>query len=516
MNITGNKIMNDYLAHYCHEHPKKTMILSENQQFSYSEFDQTANRLANAFERIGLTKGDRAALFLGNRPEFLVALWAMMKLGVIAVPINTLLKQDEVQYNIAHTEAKIAVTGIENYSLFKSMKEKQSCLETIVVCEGKHLQSPDLPFDLLITEGENTEPAVDVLPDDILSIIYTSGTTSRPKGVMLSHRHFVYGAEVMAKTYGIAPEDRVICVTPIYHTLTLIFSCMPTIALGGSIVLLERFSATRWWKQIEKFRPTWTALTGSMWRILLRLPEAPEEENNTLSFCNYGLPCSEEEFNAAEQRFGLRIMQAYGMTETFCSVSMQPRYGPRNTVPSCIGYPTIGQEIRIADETGKDVLTGEWGEILIKTLVPFVGYYKDPEATAKAMVDGWLHSGDIGFFDESGCLHFADRKKDMIKPKGENVAASEIERVLLENQRIEEVAVIGLKDPDDIWGEKVKAYIVLKEGQRMTSDEVIEHCEEKLADFKVPRIIEFRSNLPKTSIGKINKKVLSDETVSNG
>jgi len=233
-------------------------------------------------------------------------------------------------------------------------------------------------------------------------------------------------------------------------------------------------------------------------------------------FCNYGLPCSEEEFHAAEQRFDLRLMQGYGMTETFCSVCMQPRYGPRNTASSCIGYPTIGQEIRIVDENDKDLPSGDWGEILVKTLVPFGGYYRDEDATSKALIDGWFRTGDIGCFDKNGCLHFQDRKKDMIKPKGENVAASEIERVLLENQKIEEVAVIGVKDPDDIWGEKVKAYIVLKEGEKMTPDEVKEHCKEKLADFKVPRIIDFRSNLPKTSIGKINKKGLLNEIISNG
>ncbi|MBW1736460.1 MAG: acyl--CoA ligase [Deltaproteobacteria bacterium] len=510
INITGNKVMNDYLTYYAHRQGNKTLIYYENQEISYSEFDQKTDIMANSLRKLGLIKGDRVSVFLGNRPEFLITFWALMKLGVVIVPINTLLKEDEVQFTINQTDSKIVVTDDDKYAMFRSIRENEPGLKKIIVCDGKDLDQADLTFESVLLQGEPIRPEVNVSPDDLLSIMYTSGTTARPKGVMLSHRNYVYGAEVMAKSHGATPADRFICVLPLFHALSQIFGCMSTIVAGGSVVILPRFSASQWWKQVKKYQATGTALTGTILRVLLRLPESPQEKDNTLKFCNYGLPCSEEEFHAAENRFAVRLMQGYGMTETFCSVCMQPRYGPRNTLPSCVGFPTLGQEIRIVDERGKEVAPGELGEIVIKNLVSFMGYWSDPEATRKTLVNGWVHSGDIGYIDEKGGVHFVDRKKDMIKPKGENVAASEVERVLLENRKIEEVAVVGVKDAEDIWGEKVKAYIVLKQGEMMTEDDVKKHCSRKLADFKVPQIVEFVSSLPKTSIGKIDKKSLSD------
>jgi len=383
-------------------------------------------------------------------------------------------------------------------------------LEVIIVLGGQELEQRDLPFESLKDELSSEDQIPGVLPDDLLAILFTSGTTARPKGVMLSHRNFVYAAEVMAKHQGLGPEDRYICVLPFFHSTSLTYGFMATLAVGGSLIILPRFSTTQWWDQVTRYRGTRASLTGTIWRILLRFPPSPLEKSHSIRTSMYGLPLSEEEFQAVEKRFGLRLLQGYGMTETVCSASIHPIYGPRSILPSSVGFPTIGTEIKVVDEDGREAESGRLGEILVRTLCPFPGYYDDPEATVMTIKDGWIRTGDLGYIDHNGGVHFMDRKKDMIKPKGENVAASEIESVLLEDPKIDEAAVVGVKDLEGIWGEKIKAFIVLKQGAGMTEKEVQDHCRKKLAEFKVPHFVEFRGSLLKSTVGKIDKKRLKE------
>lgn len=500
--------MADYLTYYALRQPEKDFLHFEDQQMGYGAFHLLTDRLARGLSRMKVSKGDRCVIFMNNCPEFLLSFVSLMKIGAIAVPINTSLKKDEVEYCVRRVGSKIVFTQAEFYGMFADIRKTSPVLEVIIVIGGQELESRDFPFESLRDEFLSEDHGPDVLPDDLLAILFTSGTTARPKGVMLSHRNFVYAAEVMAKHQGLGPEDRYICVLPFFHSTSLTYGFMATLTVGGSLIILPRFSTTQWWDQVTRYRGTRASLTGTIWRILLRLPPTPLEKSHSIRTSMYGLPLSEEEFQAVEKRFGLRLLQGYGMTETVCSASIHPLYGPRSTLPSSVGFPTIGTEVKVVDEDGKEIESGCLGEILVKTLCPFPGYYDDPVATEMTIKEGWIRTGDLGYIDHNGGVHFMDRKKDMIKPKGENVAASEIESVLLESPKIEEVAVVGVKDLEGIWGEKIKAFIVLKGGERMTENEVQEHCRKKLADFKVPHFVEFRASLPKTTVGKIDKKLL--------
>jgi crotonobetaine/carnitine-CoA ligase len=341
--------------------------------------------------------------------------------------------------------------------------------------------------------------------DAAAEVLFTSGTTSAPKGVLLSNANLIMAGERTSLHYGLSSKQRVMTLLPLFHVGGQAMGVMCAIVIGATAVLVEKYSASRFVDQVRQERTDFMMILPVHVRTLLAQPPRDVDSDHLLRDVGFGMRITEDERDRFEDRFGMRLLYCYGQTEASLLLAIAPRYGPRHW--PAVGLPAFDRRLRVVDDAGRDLPTGQIGHIIaagIPGRTIMIGYIGDPEATARTVVDGWLRTGDLGSFDEDGYLHFADREKDMIKRNGENVAALEVETVLLSHPSIEDCAVIGVPDP--MRDEAVKAFIVLKPDEpAITADDVTSFCAERLAPFKVPTLIEFRADLPKTPIGKIAK-----------
>jgi carnitine-CoA ligase len=361
-------------------------------------------------------------------------------------------------------------------------------------------------WDELWTAEPSTFRSKDFSSLETAEVLFTSGSTAQPKGVELTHANLLWAGEHVAKCTRLSPADRNLTALPLFH-VNAQSTVLSTLTVGATLVLLEGYSATRYWSQVRAHQATAIHLISALLRTLLAQPPQKSDSDNQVRWVSYSLNCTDEEKATFEERFDVQLSNGYGLTEACVCVSLAPLDGPRRW-PS-IGVPAFGRTVRIVDEDGHDVPRGKWGEIIVhgfpgRTI--FKGYYKDPAATSTAVVDGWLRTGDQGWMDEAGYLYFFDRIKDVIKRGGENISASEVERTLGQHPGVLECAVIGVRDP--IKDEAVKAFVVARPGAELTEADVIAFCAERLARFKVPQIVEIRAELPKTPLGKIAKKLL--------
>jgi crotonobetaine/carnitine-CoA ligase len=342
-----------------------------------------------------------------------------------------------------------------------------------------------------------------------VAILYTSGTTSRPKGCLITHANYVHAGEAVAQHAGIRPEDRNLVVLPFFHGNAQYYSTMSALVTGATLIVTDRFSASRFWDVAARHQASIASLFAAPIRMLLAQPDThvPAHRPRLAFFAQNVTPAQLEEW---QRRFGVPLLQIYGMTEQLGWPMANPLHGRHDNMT--IGRPTLAFRCRVVDGAGADVARGAPGQLLVYG-VPGVslmgGYYKNPAATAEAMRDGWLWTGDNVREREDGLFEFVDRAKDMIKRAGENVAASEVEAVLKDHPAVFDAAVIGVPDP--MRDEAIKACVVLREGQSATAEELIAWCAARLAKFRVPDLVELRSDLPRTSVGKIQKHLLRAE-----
>jgi crotonobetaine/carnitine-CoA ligase len=333
---------------------------------------------------------------------------------------------------------------------------------------------------------------------------YTSGTTSKPKGVLLTHANYIYGGEVMGKAMRVSPADRHLVVLPLFHAGAQLHAVLPMLLSGGSIALVERFSASRFVDQAIRHEATLAALFAAPIRMLLAQPRTERDAKTRLRTISYAQNVTPPQWEEWHERFGARLMQIWGMTETMSLPLMHPLDLPPK--PLAMGMPVLGYEAKVVDESGAEVTAGTVGELVVSG-VPGIslmkGYFKNAKATAETLRDGWLYTGDQAVMDEEGWFYFVDRKKDMIKRAGENVSASEVEETLKRHPAVFDAAVVGIPDP--LRDQAIKAYIILKEGAAAASEELMDWCRSRLSSFKVPESIEFRESFPRTSVGKIQK-----------
>jgi carnitine-CoA ligase len=343
----------------------------------------------------------------------------------------------------------------------------------------------------------------------VIHMLYTSGTTSRPKGVLLTNRALIYGAEVFVRASGLRNEDRHLITLPIFHAAAQCHAFWPSLVSGASIVLSPRFSPTRFFGLAIRHQATMAALFASPLRLLLAQPHNETWRTNRLRNVTFAIALTDPQFDEWKHRFGAPLQHLWGMTETVGLPLMSPLYGPRH-LPS-MGKPVLGYDVRIVDEVGDDVLPGEVGQIIVGGIpghTVMKGYFKNEKATAETLRDGWLYTGDNAYYDEEGFFYFVDRGKDIIKRGGENVAPSEIEAVIKQLNGIDDVAVVGIPDP--LYDEVPKAFVILKSGVTLNAEQIIEHCRGKLTRFKVPVAVSFCEAFPRTSVGKIQKHLLSE------
>ncbi len=469
---------------------------------SYGEALQRATRTASVLRKLGVGTGDRVHIHLSNCPEFYDLWFGTALLGAVMVPTNPLLTAGELAYVVTHAGCVLSATHPELIDTVRSAHSGD-----LMVVGSPSPVGGALMLENELQRAEPYDAAEAAAPTDVAAILYTSGTTSRPKGVQVTHANYLHVGEIVAQHLRIRPEDRMLVALPLFHANAQYYSTMSALVTGASVIVMERFSASRWPGVAVRHGATLASLFAAPIRMLLAQPELEDVARNELRAVIFSQNVTPAQLDAFERRFGCPLLQLYGMTETIAPPTLNPLYGPRRNMS--IGRPTLGASLRVVDERGHDVARGEVGELQVAgepgtTLM--AGYLGDEEATHDAIIEGWLHTGDNVRVDEDGYFHFVDRAKDMIKRAGENVAASEIESVVNSHPAVFESAAVGVQD--EMRDEAIKVYVVLANGTSATADELTAWCAARLARFKVPGSIEFVEGLPRTSVGKIRKEVL--------
>lgn len=515
MDIVGNRTLRDMWDELARLDSEKTALIFEDckggiREFTYPQFNEEINKTANLFLDLGIKKDEKVAIQLNNSPEFLMCWFGLAKIGAVLVPLNTKYTQEEVGYIINTCGAATVVIEQEFLPIYCSNKPNNDIgIKNILLTRSEK----QIPGTVNFVEYKEKQPGKlkesrSLSSDDVAEILFTSGTTSRPKGVVLTHCNLLYAGIFTAWQIGLRHEDRYLTIMPAFHVDFQLNALMPVLIAGATLISVEKYSARMFWKQVCDYKATITEAIPMMARTMMLQPEQEWEKNHCVREMFFYLPFPNQEKKAFEERFQVRLLTSYGSTESLVGVIGDPLYGERNW-PS-IGKPALSYEAKIVDEQGNELPPNRIGEICIKG-VPgrtiMKEYYNDAQATAKALKPGgWLHTGDKGFVDESGWFYFVDRKVNMIKRSGENISTTEIENILMGHPKIAEAAVIGVPDP--ISDQAVKAFIIFKDGEELLTEEILEYCRGHMAEFKVPSFIEIRTSFPRTCTGKIQKKLL--------
>lgn len=493
------------------KNPSKTFLYFQDQEITYGDFNSNINGVANGLLQLGVQKGDRVCLMLPNCPEFLYSWFGLHKTGAIMVPINIAFKGQETRYILNHSEANTVIVDPLFLDVIRSIRGECPDLKR-VICLGEQSAPDYLSFSELCQQAASDSPQVAIGDEDIASIIYTSGTTGPPKGVIHPHLSYVLAGEAFLKRAPVTAQDRMLICLPLFHINAQFYSTMGCLAAEASLILLDRFSATRFWDQTRYYRATQFNLIAVMAKMLYNQPKTDHDADNPVRVVNSGgMP--KDIIGEFEQRFSVMVIEGYGLTE--CPLVCQnPFDGLRKAgsigLPSKHPDPKVKfTEMKIVDEDDQELPAGKIGELVIRSPVLMKGYFKDPEKTAETMGNGWLHTGDYAYRDEDGYFYFVERKKEIIRRRGENVSPTEVEDVINQHPKVETSAVINV--PAELGEDDIKAYVVIKVGQELAPEEIISWCQEQLAYFKVPRYLEFRKELPKTESEKIAKHVLKQE-----
>ena len=483
--------------------PHKPFLISESddRQFTYLEFKEAVLRTASMLIALGIKRGNTVSLLLPNSAEYLIAYFACWRIGAIAGPVNSLLKAHELTYVISNSEARVVLVNSEFLPLIDPLRPQLEGKATIVQfdCEA------DSTIDF---EGAELVEVSEVSPDNEAIIIYTSGTTGRPKGCLLTHKNLVANARQITEWLGFTESDRLLSIMPLFHMNAVSVTTMAALYAGGSTVVSPRFSASRFWQIISDHQVTSFGSVATMLSMLLgKYPEGVPAEYKTdqLRFAMCGsAPVPAEVLKRFEETFNCLVIEGYGLSESTCRSTFNPPDQRRR--PGSCGLP-IGNEMRVVDEEDNEVPDGTVGEIVLRGDNVLKGYYKNPEATLVAFRNGWFHTGDIGYRDSDGFYFIVDRKSDMIIRGGENIYPREIDEVLYQHPAVSAAAVVGV--PDELYGEEVAGFVVLREGSEATEDQVIEFCKARLADYKCPKTIRFVKDIPKGPTGKLLKRELA-------
>lgn len=535
--IVGNETLRDLWQSVVERKGRRHFLTFQNRvgdvfEYTYAAFDEDVNRIANVFLDLGIEKGDHVALHLHSSPEFLMCLFGLAKIGAVAVPINEQYLADEAEYILENSDAICVVVEPLFYETYQELLARGHYFPKGVVVARAGTESPKSNIDFssiytplgTVEEGQQgiydfwmmrceqsaiLRDSCELASDDPVQIIYTSGTTSRPKGVVLTHANMVFSGLYGDWEVSLRGSDRVLTSMPACHSNFQLAALMPVITAGASLIIVEKYSATRFMKQIRHYKATVIQCVAMMLRTLLLQPVDPEEKNHCVREVLYFIPITDAEKEEFEQRFNMRIMNTYGSTESIGWAITDPPVGARNW-PS-VGRAGLGYKARICDMEDNELPPGEVGEIQIKGergRSVMLEYYNNPKATENTFsADGWLKTGDQGYQDDNGWFYFVDRKVNMVKRSGENISTTELEEILEQHPAIAEAAVIGVPDP--IRDQAIKAFVRFAPGESMTLAEVEQYCKDHMASFKVPTFYEVVEDFPRTCSMKIEKKLLS-------
>jgi crotonobetaine/carnitine-CoA ligase len=506
----GERTLTDLLNEQADQYGEKPFLVFEDRagavsELTYGAFRERAERCAAGFARRGVGHGDFVVVHLRNCPELLVAWFGLARLGAVLVPSNVSNTAPELAHLIAVSGARLAITEPELIAPVLQAAEGADHAVEVVIARGA-VEGSAAFEDLLAAAGTPAPPPA-ATSDDVVEMIFTSGTTRKPKAVMITHAMCLRSGLDAVHCLWLQPGEKCLTALPLFHVNAQAMSLFGALTTGGTLVLIEEFRASKFWSQVRAHGATQTAVLVTQLRTLIAQPPAADERDHQLRRLFFAINVTDQEKEAFESRYGVTLINGYGLSEAMTLLTVAPIAGPRRW-PS-IGLPSPGRRLELVDEEGNVVAPGEVGEITVlgepgRDIL--LGYYGDAAATAAALRDGRLHTGDNAYADEDGYLYFFDRKKDMIKRAGENVSAIEVEATLIDHPGIAEAAVVGV--PDDIRDEAVAAVVVAGAAGGLSADEVIEHCREHLSKFKVPTVVRFVEELPKTSIGKVRKDEL--------
>ncbi|MBW2942673.1 acyl-CoA synthetase [Zhongshania aquimaris] len=503
--------LSDLLRRSAKRNPKKTAIICGDVSWSYAEFDQICNRIANSFVGEGVGFGDRVAILSRNSHAFIAVRYALARIGAVIVPINFMLNAEEVGYILGHSEASILMVDKEHHALGAEAAQKSSHLKRLMGLPSE--KSAETPADLLgfndLIKGPTHVPNICVDQDDLAQLIYTSGTESSPKGAMLTHGAIIWEYVTCLVEAEIAERDTMLHALPLYHCAQLDAFLGPALYVGATNIITAVPSPDNLLPLMEQHCVNSFFAPPTVWIALLRSALFDTTNLALLQKGYYGASIMPVEILREIMRRlpELRLWNLYGQTEIAPVATMLKPEDQLRKAGSA-GRAGLNIETRVIDDNGDDVEIGEIGEIVHRSPQLMSAYYKDEERTKSAFQDGWFHSGDLAIIDDEGFITVVDRKKDMIKTGGENVSSREVEEALYGLEAISEVAVIGL--PDEKWIEAVCAVIVLKDSMTLDADAVSDYSKKHLAGFKIPKRIFFADSLPKNPSGKILKRDLRE------
>ena len=489
--------------------PDKTAIVCGDTVWSYADFDALVTRLAAGLVHIGVAEGDKVAVLARNSHAFAALRFAVARRGAVLVPINFMLKADEVAYILRHAGARTLATDSGLAALARDAAARETAVEQFIWLPGEDPSEPDAAmhrFDHLAACADPLPP-VALRSTDLAQIVYTSGTESMPKGAMLTHDAVLWQYVSCVINAEIAEADVALHALPLYHCAQLDVFFGPAVYIGSSNVITGKPVPDHLLNLLERHRITSFFAPPTVWIALLRSPVFDPARLATLAKGYYGASIMPVEVlkELAARLPAVRLWNLYGQTEIAPLATMLPPEDQLRKPGSC-GKAVLNVETRVVNDAMEDVAVGEVGEIVHRSPHLMLGYFNDPEKTAAAFDGGWFHSGDLATVDDEGYITVVDRKKDMIKTGGENVASREVEEMIYRLPAVSEVAVIGLADPK--WVEAVTAVIVVKAGHALTEAEVVAHCQTHMAGFKVPKRVHFTDTLPKNPSGKLLKREL--------
>ncbi|MEM0482210.1 MAG: long-chain fatty acid--CoA ligase [Nitrososphaerota archaeon] len=531
-----NAPLHTFLERSAKEFPAKTCIIFFGRRISYGELNNLVDRFATALHRLGIRKGDVVALYLPNTPQFVIAYYAVLKLGGIVSGISPLVVERELEFQLTDSEARAIVLLDALFPRFEKVWEKTQIKFAVVARLGEYMPSvkavlgsllkkiptakiPTRPniyfFKELVEKTPPDPPTVEINPKEDLAVLqYTGGTTGLPKGAMLTHENLV------ANTVGCAAwlraergADVGLAVLPFFHIYGMTVSMNFTIYAGGTMVMLPRFDVLEVLKSIQKYKVTLFPGVPTLYAMIVSHPQVMKYNLRSVKFCISGAaPLPPEVQKRFMELTGAVLVEGYGLTEAAPVTHCNPLDPTMKTVKvGSIGIPWPSTDAKIVDaETGtRELPVGEVGELAVKGPQVMKGYWKRPEETNMVLRDGWLYTGDLAKMDEDGYFYITDRKKDLIKYKGYSVYPRELEDILYEHPAVKLAAVVG--KPDPVAGEIPKAFVVLKEGAAATEEEIMKFVNERVAPYKAIREVEFRKELPTTMVGKVLRRVLREE-----
>jgi long-chain acyl-CoA synthetase len=492
----------DLLHQRVNANPTKPFLFSEadDRVFTFQEFATAVARTASLLAQTGIGKGDVVSLLLPNSVEYVIAYFSCWSLGALAGPLNSHLKDQEISYVMSNSEAKAILVSSQYEPQIDRIRQELPVLKTVIRFDDEAEATAGM-------DARFKSPAT-IDNDDEAIIIYTSGTTGKPKGCLLTHGNVIANARQISTWLKFTPDDRLLTIMPLFHMNAVSVTTMSPLYAGGSAVVSPKFSASRFWQIISDFGITSFGSVATMLSMLLAtypdgVPEGLHTEQLRFAMCG-SAPVPSEVLKRFEETFGCLVIEGYGLSESTCRSTFNPPDERRR--PGSCGLP-IGNEMKVVDEEDREVPDHTVGEIVLRGENILKAYYKNEQATKVAFRGGWFHTGDVGYRDADGYYYIVDRKSDMIIRGGENIYPREIDEVLYQHPGVAAAATIGI--PDQLYGEEVAAFIVLREGVQVSADELLSFCRERLADYKCPKTIRIVSEIPKGPTGKLLKRELA-------